>query len=134
MLVVIDPVGLVPVFVSITGGRSKDARAAISRRAVAIAAAVLLLFAILGDPLLRYLGISLAALQIAGGILLFRIGMEMVFAQFRRDTPASEPLTRALGRTGINVVTRVLGLILGALAVQYVVNGVVGLQLSPTLI
>lgn len=193
LFVVIDPAGLVPVFVSLAGGRSPQIQAGIARRAVLIAGAVLLSFAIVGGPLLAYLGISVFALRIAGGILLFRIAMDMVFAKFRRETPEEEAEARAkedisvfplaiplitgpgalasvlilgaeaggepqlfalvlgaaavvlfvaylslrastrlaglLGQTGINVVTRVLGLILAALAVQYVADGLIGLDL-----
>jgi multiple antibiotic resistance protein len=193
LFVVIDPAGLVPVFVSLAGSRSPQVQASIARRAVLIAAAVLLSFAIVGGPLLAYLGISVFALRIAGGILLFRIAVDMVFAQFRRETPEEEAearakedisvfplaiplitgpgalasvlilgaeahgepqlfalvlgasavvlfvaylflrgstrLARLLGQTGVNVVTRVLGLILAALAVQYVADGLIGLNL-----
>lgn len=193
LFVVIDPAGLVPVFVTLAGGRSAQAQAAIARRAVFIAGAVLLFFSLAGGPILAYLGISVSALRIAGGILLFRIAVDMVFAQFRRETPeeeaearakedisvfplaipliagpgalasvlilaseargepslfalvlgaaamvllvaylflrASTRLARLLGQTGINVVTRVLGLILAALAVQYVADGLIGLDL-----
>lgn len=192
LFVVIDPAGLVPVFVSLAGNRSPQVQASIARRAVLIAAAVLLTFAIAGGPLLAYLGISVFALRIAGGLLLFRIAVDMVFAQFRRETAEEEAearakedisvfplaiplisgpgalasvlilgaeargdptlfalvlaaaavvlflaylflrgstwLARLLGQTGINVVTRVLGLILAALAVQYVADGLIGLH------
>jgi multiple antibiotic resistance protein len=193
LFVVVDPVGLVPVFVTLAGNRSPNAQAAIARRSVLIAGGVLLSFALLGEPVLAYLGISVAALRVAGGILLFRIAVDMVFAQFRRETPEEEAEARAkedisvfplaipliagpgalasililsskargepsqfalvlgaaatvllvaylllrastrigqvLGQTGINVVTRVLGLILAALAVQYVADGLVALKL-----
>jgi multiple antibiotic resistance protein len=193
LFVVIDPAGLVPSFISLAGARSGQAQAAIARRAVLIAGAVLLSFSVAGSPLLAYLGISVSALRIAGGILLFRIAVDMVFAQFRRETPEEEAearakedisvfplaipliagpgalasvlilatetrgepslfalvlgaagmvllvaylflrvstrLARILGQTGINVVTRILGLILAALAVQYVADGLIGLDL-----
>ncbi len=192
LFVVIDPIGLVPMFVALAGTRSAETRAAIARRAVLIAGVVLLSFAVIGGPLLAYLGISVEALRIAGGILLFMIAIEMVFARFRRETRAEEaearsredisvfplaipliagpgalasvlilgseahgdvpsflvvlasavlvllsayvflrlsgPITRLLRQTGVNVVTRVLGLVLAALAVQYVVDGLAGLR------
>jgi multiple antibiotic resistance protein len=187
LFVVIDPVGLVPVFVGLVGERSQAVQRATARRAILISAGLLATFAIVGGPLLAYLGISVAALQVAGGILLFRIAMDMVFAQYRRETSeeAAEAQTREdvsvfplaipliagpgalasilvltseahgdplevalvllmaglvllvawallrssirisalLGQTGVNVVTRILGLILSALAVQLVANG-----------
>ena len=58
LFVVIDPARLVPVFVSLAGGRSAEVQATIARRAVLIAGAVLLLFSMIGGPVLAYLGIS----------------------------------------------------------------------------
>ncbi len=194
LFVVIDPAGLVPVFVSLAGTRTSDVQASIARRAVLIAGGVLLAFSLVGRPLLAYLGVSVWALQIAGGILLFRIAVDMVFAQLRRETVEEEAEARAkedisvfplaipliagpgalasililmteargelaasglvllsaavvlvvsyvalraavrlagiLGQTGVNVVTRVLGLILAALAVQYVADGLAGLHVG----
>jgi multiple antibiotic resistance protein len=193
LLVVIDPAGLIPAFVSLAGSRSTAIQRAIARRAVLIAGLVLLAFALVGGPLLEYLGISLGSLQVAGGVLLFLIAVDMVFAQLRRETPeeAVEAMSRPdisvfplaipliagpgalasmliltseargqlaanaivfasaivvlvvcyaflriartmaglLGQTGINVVTRVLGLLLAALAVQYVADGLIALRL-----
>ena len=187
LFVVIDPVGLVPVFVALVGDRSEAAQRSTARRAILISAVLLAAFALIGGPLLAYLGISLAALQVAGGILLFRIAVDMVFAQYRRETteeevesqtredvsvfPLAIPLIAGpgalasilvlaseahgdpvdlalilamaglvllvawgllrvsgrvatlLGRTGVNVITRILGVILAALAVQLVANG-----------
>jgi multiple antibiotic resistance protein len=95
LFVVIDPAGLVPVFVSLAGGRSPQVQARIARRAVLIAGAVLLSFAIVGGPLLAYLGISVFALRIAGGILLYRIAVDMVSlssgARRRRRRPKRAP-------------------------------------------
>ncbi len=191
LFVVIDPVGLVPIFVALAGARSAGTQSSIARRAVLVAGAVLLSFAVIGGPLFAYLGISVEALRIAGGTLLFLIALDMVFARFRRETRAeavearskedisvfplaipliagpgalasililvseagddsgafasvlamavvvlvvayaflrlSSRITRLLRQTGVNVVTRVLGLVLSALAVQYVVDGLAGL-------
>jgi multiple antibiotic resistance protein len=187
LFVVIDPVGLVPVFVALVGDRSEAAQRSTARRAILISAVLLAAFALIGGPLLAYLGISLAALQVAGGILLFRIAVDMVFAQYRRETTEEEvesqtredvsvfplaipliagpgalasilvlaseahgdpvdlalilamaglvllvawallrvsgPVAALLGRTGVNVITRILGVVLAALAVQLVANG-----------
>jgi multiple antibiotic resistance protein len=195
LFVVVDPAGLVPAYVSLLGGRAPAARSNIAGRAVVIAGIVLFAFSLVGGPLLSYLGISLGALQVAGGVLLFRIAMDMVFAQWRRETAeeeaearsrddisvfplaipliagpgalasaliltseaggdparytvivvaatlvlaiayvflrASRRLANVLGQTGINVVTRVLGLLLAALAIQYVANGLFGLGIIP---
>jgi len=187
MLVVVDPVGLVPMFLALASDRSAAERTRLAKRAVITAGAILLAFALGGSWLLQRLGISLGAFQVAGGILLLWIAVRMVFAEHQRETAAeeaearsradisvfplaipiiagpgsmasimilvgesggfsagllavlgttgvvlvlcyaalrlSEPLVKLLGQTGVNVVTRVLGMLLAALAVQYVADG-----------
>jgi multiple antibiotic resistance protein len=192
LFVVVDPVGIAPVFLGLAGGRPAGEQARIARRAVVVAGVVLFGFALGGAWLLEKLGISMDAFQIAGGILLFRIAVGMVLAApHERETREEEeearsradvsvfplaipliagpgalasmmilvgeagndprlfvavfamaaavltltwlalrlasPLGRVLRRTGVNVVTRVLGVLLAALAVQYVADGVRGL-------
>ncbi len=188
LLVVMDPVGLAPVFVALAGDRPPAERLRIARRAVLIATLLLVFFGFFGEPLLRYLGIGLPAFRTAGGLLLFKIALDMVFVHRMRETPEEEEearmredisvfplaipllvgpgamasvlvltaearhvpggayavalaaalvllfaylalrlaavLSRLLGRTGVNVVTRVLGVLLAALAVQFVFDGV----------
>jgi len=194
LVVTLDPIGLAPVFLGLTSDRSLAERDRIARRAVMVAAVLLLVFGIGGSWLLAHLGISLDAFRIAGGVLLFRIAVDMVFAHLERETKAEEtearsrgdisvfPLAipliagpgalaslmilagearahrfglpvllavcllvvaiayvalhlaarvaRVLGQTGINVVTRVLGVLLAALAAQYVADGILGLLRS----
>ena len=78
MVVVVDPLGLVPTFVAITHGLPDRARRAVALRACLIAAAILAGSALIGDWLLRTLSIGLPAFRIAG-LLLFSIASEMVF-------------------------------------------------------
>ena len=189
LFVVVDPVGLAPTFLAVTGGFSAAARRQTALRACLIAAAILTGSALVGDWLLRKLGISLPAFRIAGGLLLFSIASEMVFgvrlarqsqtAEQARDEhrdvaafPLAIPLMagpgaitatvllagrasgdvarygvligtiaavmaaclavfvagtrieRVLGKTGNTVLSRLLGVILAAMAVQFVVDGV----------
>jgi small neutral amino acid transporter SnatA (MarC family) len=79
LFVIVDPVGLAPLFLSCTRGMDAAARRQTALRAVLIALTVLLGAAIVGDWLLRQLGIGLPAFRIAGGLLLFSIAFEMVF-------------------------------------------------------
>lgn len=189
-----DPVGLVPVFLALAGGRAAPEQRRVALKAVLVAGGVLLAFAVGGARLLDRLEISLDAFRVAGGILLFRIAVDMVFAQHERETEkeAEEargrndisvfplaipliagpgalasvmilsgearahrlglvmvlvmaavvlvlsyaalrlagPLGRILGHTGVNVVTRILGVLLAALAVQYVADGARGFLAS----
>lgn len=79
LLVVIDPPGAAPIFASLTTTATEAARRAMAVRSVAIASAILLGFALAGEPFLRALGISLDAFRVAGGIMLFLIALDMVF-------------------------------------------------------
>jgi multiple antibiotic resistance protein len=78
LLVVVDPVGLAPTFLSVTSGLPAVARRNVAVRAAVTAGAILAGAAIIGDWLLRQLGITLPAFRIAGGLLLFSIASEMV--------------------------------------------------------
>jgi multiple antibiotic resistance protein len=79
LIVVVDPIGLVPTFIAITHGLPARARISVAWRACLIAAIVLAGSALAGDWLLRTLAITLPAFRIAGGLLLFSIASEMVF-------------------------------------------------------
>jgi multiple antibiotic resistance protein len=190
LLVVVDPIGLAPTFLAVTQDLSAKHRRQVAIRASLIAAAILIGAALIGDWLLRTLGISLPAFRIAGGLLLFSIASEMVFGlRIERQQHAAEqameervrniaafPLAipllagpgaitatvllagqaggrpaaigcliaviavvaaaslatflvaerigKLLGITGNVVLSRLLGVILAALAVQYVIDGV----------
>lgn len=190
LLVVVDPVGLVPTFLAVTEDLPRPARRSVAVRSSIIAGAILIGTALIGDWLLHTLSISLPAFRIAGGLLLFSIASEMVFGvRLRREGQEAEqaveehvrniaafPLAipllagpgaitatvllagrangnlmliavliavvvlvaascfvaflfaerigRAIGLTGNIVLSRLLGVLLAALAVQYVVDGV----------
>src|SRR5215468_3845449 len=78
LFVVVDPIGLVPIFLSVTTGIPEAARRQVGLRAALIAGAILAGTALIGDWLLRQLGITLPAFRVAGGLLLFSIASEMV--------------------------------------------------------
>ena len=95
--VVIDPPGCAPIFASLTRGAGDAHRRAMAIRSTLIAAAILAVFALVGEPLLHALGISLDAFRIAGGIMVFLIALEMVFEKRteRREYRAEEINRRA---------------------------------------
>ncbi len=195
LFVIIDPIGMTPLFVALTQGMSTAQRRAIAVRACVTSALLLILFAALGEAVLGFVGISMPAFRIAGGMLLFLTALDMLFerrSQRRKgqadaaeedegDDPSIFPiaipliagpgsiatvillagqkpgaeglvyvigvmlsvivlvfgmflmgslLERALGRVGINVVTRLLGMLLAALAVQFVLDGLRGFGLT----
>ena len=185
LFVVIDPIGLTPLFIALTPGASEAHRRAVAFRACLIALLVLTLFTFLGEAVLGFIGISMPAFRISGGILLFLTALDMLFerrTQRRKGTadedsspdpsvfPIAIPLIagpgaiasmillagqtsdlvgtfaglgvllvvlgcvillflaagiveRALGKTGIVVITRLLGMLLAALSVQFVIDG-----------
>ena len=188
--VVIDPLGMVPLFMSVVPGTDAAVRRRTALRGTLAASGILVVSAFAGSFVLDKLGITLAAFRIAGGILLLLLAIDMVMARqsgLRAMTPGEEaesnqradvsvfPLAipliagpgaltmvvllmgaaagdlrtqaviiavlvavlvvtlaclmlvtqvmRLLGVTGINVVTRVFGIITAALAVQFIVDG-----------
>jgi len=84
VLIIVNPLGATLLYVSLTTGLDQAARESIERDSCRFALFILLFFAVLGTWILQLFGISLEAFRIAGGILLFGIGMEMVYAKTSR--------------------------------------------------
>lgn len=190
VLVTIDPAGLAPLFLALTGGMNRTERNQVAVRASIIAFGVLAFFAVAGSAVLHLFGITLPAFRVAGGLLLFVIAFEMIFErrQERQERSAERAVTtdmirniaafplaipliagpgaisatvllageRAgpgglavllgiifvslaityavfvlaeridglLGEIGRSILTRLLGVILAALAVQFVADGI----------
>ncbi len=76
--VIMDPLGNIPLFLGLTGGRSNKARRRLSWQAVVVSLFVISLFAVLGQQILAYLGIGIPALQGAGGLLLMIVALELL--------------------------------------------------------
>jgi multiple antibiotic resistance protein len=188
----VDPLGALPFFVSLTEGFSAADRKIVLGRAVAVLGGILTTFAVVGRFLFAGFGFTLAAFEIAGGIVLFLVAVEMVTGETRgskmteserseslarRDEVSIVPLgipllagpgaistvmiyegnagtdpfailsvfvaiaattavtwvvltygqriLRAVGRVGVMALTRVMGLLLAAVGVQFVINGLV---------
>lgn len=190
LLVVVDPPGVVPLYVALTKGETPAHRRAILIRAVLIAFGAALFFLVAGRAVLTYLGVTVHAFSISGGILLFVAAMPMLFGQrggLQSPEPKERPagqdiavfplampllsgpgtiatillltsqaggdfqkliaigiaiaavflvafvtlylgarLIRLVGEGGVDIATRVMGIVLAALAVQYVLNGITG--------
>jgi multiple antibiotic resistance protein len=190
--VVVSPISILPEFASLTEGATSAYKKRMAIKATVISAFIVVLFAVAGTALLDAMGISIQSFRIFGGLLLFLVALEMVFAResgtrtsadeqvesrrradisvfplafpllagpgalttillsFGRVSVWSDPLTffvlllaawvvlgiafvlmlsaervtRLIGHTGSNVANRLLGVVLGALAVQFVVDGI----------
>ncbi len=196
--VTVGPIEAAVIFAALTRAASRHQRRLMAFKAAVIATTILLVFAFVGEILLEQLGVSLAALRVAGGIILLLIGMDMIFARasgglsptpteaaeaghkddisvFPLATPLiagpgtmsaaillaantegdvllfavviaallvvmaitlallllATHLQELLGVTANMVITRVMGILLAALAVQSIIDGVVQSKLYP---
>jgi multiple antibiotic resistance protein len=191
VFIVIDPLGIVPLFISITSGMDEKAKRAAIVKAIMVAFLVMAVFALAGRYVLGFVGISPGAFYVAGGVLLFMIALDMLFGQHKRakrgeeeddgdatsiavfplaipmiagpgtistillyssgeyDTPistlmlaiavlltlgavfallrASSLILKVLGKTGVSVIERIMGLLLAGLAVQFAREGLIKL-------
>ncbi len=81
LFVTIDPVSIIPIFVSLTAGATRGQKIRMALMGCLIAAVLLVVFGVIGERLLDNFGITLPAFRIAGGILLFLIALEMLFSR-----------------------------------------------------
>jgi multiple antibiotic resistance protein len=86
LVVIMDPVGNVPLFLGLTGGRTNKKRRRLDGQAVLVSLLVISLFAVLGQQILAYLGIGIPAMQGAGGLLLTIVALELLTG--KQDDPA----------------------------------------------
>jgi len=148
ILVIVDPVGALPVFISLTSDQTKLERRHTARVAAISVASALLIACLAGEPILKLFGISISSFQIAGGILLWLMALALLHAKPRLSKHSPEeaqeaesmesiavvivwltlrlaiPIGDYLGKTGINIITRIMGLILAAIAVEFITAGI----------
>jgi multiple antibiotic resistance protein len=86
LVVIMDPLGNVPLFLGLTGGRTNRRRRRLAGQAVLVSLLVIALFAVLGQQILAYLGIGIPAMQGAGGLLLTIVALELLTG--KADDPA----------------------------------------------
>jgi len=111
--VVVEPLSIVPIFSSLTTGASEEYRRRMAYKAVVVAAIILLLFALVGGPFLAVMGITLGAFRIFGGLLLFLMALEMVFARESGTRTSSDERSESRRRADISVFPLAFPLISG---------------------
>lgn len=89
LFVIMDPPGTLPVFLSLTGGRPPDVRRRLAGQAVLVAFFVITVFALFGQSILNYLGITLPAMQAAGGLLLLLVALELLTGKAEEPSPTA---------------------------------------------
>ena len=87
---VIDPIGTIPVFVAATRRHSEPERRRVARRAAAVAAGILLFFIVVGEIVLKAMGVPILAFQISGGIVLFLFALTMIFGDSKPKAEAED--------------------------------------------
>ena len=90
LFVIMDPVGTIPIFLSLTGGRSPAAARRLAWQAVTVSISVISAFAFFGQQILGYLHISLPALQCAGGLLLLLVALQLLTGNESEPSAAQE--------------------------------------------
>ena len=115
LFVIMDPIGTIPLFLALTRGRSRRSARRAAWQAVTVSFGVIVAFAFFGQQILHYLGISLPALQCAGGLLLLLVALELLTGKEQAPTASSDvnvalvPLgTPLLAGPGAIVATMVL--------------------------
>lgn len=78
LFVIMDPLGTIPIFLALTGGRTRKARSRAAGQAVLVSFGVISSFAVFGQQILEYLGIGIPALQGAGGLLLLLVALDLL--------------------------------------------------------
>ena len=111
MFVVVDPPSLVPLFATMTEGGSPGYRRRMALKSSAVALAILVVFALGGSAFIGVMGISIDAFRIGGGVMLFLIALDMVFAREEKTTPEEKAETRR--RADISVFPLAFPLIAG---------------------
>src|SRR2546429_7124761 len=118
--VVVEPVSLIPLFTGLTTGATRQYKRRMALRAVSVSAMILLLFALGGAAFLTLMGISLQAFRIFGGLPLFLLALEMVFARESGARTSSSEAAGSRPRAALSVFPRAFPCIPGRGAVATV--------------
>jgi len=117
---VVDPVGVVPIFIAMTHGDSKDELHDTARRASLVAAALLIFFALFGTFLFKFVGVSLSAFRVAGGIVLLITALDMLRARQSETRTSPEEAQEATGKEDVAIVPLAIPLLAGPGAIATV--------------
>jgi multiple antibiotic resistance protein len=118
LFVIVDPIALVPAFIAMTPNNPPALRLRMARLACVVAAGVLMLFALGGKWIFKALGITLPAFQIAGGILLFRIALDMLYARRSATQETTEEVEAGTEKEDIAITPLAVPMLAGPGAIS----------------
>jgi multiple antibiotic resistance protein len=121
ILVIVNPIGAVPVFLTMAGGQSQQERCGIARLAAFSVAVVLVAACVFGESLLRFFGISMASFRVGGGILVMLIAIAMFHAQLSWSKATPEETKEAEQKADVAVVPLAIPLLAGPGAISTVI-------------
>ncbi len=121
LLAIVNPVGAVPMYVAMTASYDATHRRATLRRAIVTAFATLVAFAALGTLILQFFGITAQAFQIAGGIIFFGIGWDMLQARRSRVKTTEEEETESAAKEDVGIIPLGMPLLAGPGAITTVI-------------
>ncbi|MEW6050119.1 MAG: MarC family protein [Candidatus Zixiibacteriota bacterium] len=121
IIIIVDPLGAIPIFISLTGNQSEHERSHTARVAVLFAALVLIGAIFAGKPMLDFFGIRIASFRVAGGILVFMTALSMMNAKISGSKQSPEEAKEAEHKENVAVVPLAVPLLAGPAAISTVI-------------
>lgn len=113
IFVIVNPVGAMFTFMSLTADKDNKERIRLGARSVLIGCLLAVIFAISGEIILRFFGVTVDSLRVAGGIILFKVALDMVYAKTSRESFTEEERKDAKDRDDISVFPVAMPLLTG---------------------
>ena len=121
IFVIVNPVAGLITFISLTSEMTVDERNASVKRSVAVACLLAIVFAVSGEFILRFFGITVDCLRVAGGILLFTVALDMMHARVSRESVTAEEIRDAVMREDVSIFPIAIPLLAGPGAITTVI-------------
>jgi len=121
IFIIVNPVSGVMAFISVTSRMSMQDRIYVAKRSVFIACIVAIIFALSGELILKFFIITPDSLRVAGGILLFLVAIDMLFARTTRESITSEEISDAAQRENISVFPMAMPMLTGPGAITTII-------------
>lgn len=121
IIVLVDPLGAIPIFVTLTSDQSESERSHTARVAVMTAGIVLIGCCFIGEPMLHFFGIRIASFQVGGGILILLLAISMLNAKVSASKQTQEEAREAESKSNVAVVPLAIPLLAGPAAISTVI-------------